>query len=287
VRRPVAVSIVTFILALAGKLMMKDRLTREAASGFARRGEYMGLSLVGRTLGSIGIGNIGTELFRLTKPFDMRLIAHDPYADKTLAAELGVELVGLEEAFRRSDFVSVSCPLTPQTRHLVNAKRLALMKPTAYLINTARGPIVDQNALTRRSRNGGSPARDSMSWRKNHLTPTIRSSSSTMSSWHPTPSAGRTSALPVTGPPMSAPFSMSATAARRASLSTATCSKRPLGEIACSISGSALRRRPRKGTCSGCCRACSCRPGHNRSMKFSGFARHAVIIEPASAQNVY
>jgi phosphoglycerate dehydrogenase-like enzyme len=149
VRRPVAVSIVTFILALSGKLIMKDRLTREAASGFARRGEYMGLSLVGRTLGSIGIGNIGTELFRLTKPFDMRLIAHDPYADKTLAAGLGVELVGLEEVFRRSDFVSVSCPLTPQTRHLVNAKRLALMKPTAYLINTARGPIVDQNALTK------------------------------------------------------------------------------------------------------------------------------------------
>jgi D-3-phosphoglycerate dehydrogenase len=57
--------------------------------------------------------------------------------------------VGLEEAFRRADVLSVSCPLTPETRHLVNAERLALMKPTAYLINTARGPIVDQKALTR------------------------------------------------------------------------------------------------------------------------------------------
>jgi phosphoglycerate dehydrogenase-like enzyme len=149
VRRPVAVSIVTFILALSGKLMAKDRLTREAAAGFAKRGDHMGLGLVGRTLGSIGIGNIGAELFRLIKPFEMRLIAHDPYADAKLAAELGVELVGLEEVFQRSDFVSVSCPLTPETRHLVNADRLALMKPTAYLINTSRGPIVDQKALTK------------------------------------------------------------------------------------------------------------------------------------------
>ena len=149
VRRPVAVSIVTFILALSGKLMAKDRLTRQAAAGFAKRGDHMGLGLVGRTLGSIGIGNIGAELFRLIKPFEMRLIAHDPYADAKLAAELGVELVGLEEVFQRSDFVSVSCPLTPETRHLVNADRLALMKPTAYLINTSRGPIVDQKALTK------------------------------------------------------------------------------------------------------------------------------------------
>jgi phosphoglycerate dehydrogenase-like enzyme len=149
VRRPVAVSIVTFILALSGKLMEKDRLTREAAGGFAKRGAYMGMGLVERTLGSIGIGNIGAELFRLIRPFDMKLIAHDPYADPKLAAELGVELVSLEDVFRRSDFVSVSCPLTPETRHLVSADRLALMKPTAYFINTARGAIVDQKALTR------------------------------------------------------------------------------------------------------------------------------------------
>jgi phosphoglycerate dehydrogenase-like enzyme len=109
----------------------------------------MGVGLVGRTLGSIGIGNIGAEVFRLARPFDMTFIAHDPFADPAVAAELGVELVGLEEAFRRADVLSVSCPLTAETRHLVNAERLALMKPTAFLINTARGPIVDQKALTR------------------------------------------------------------------------------------------------------------------------------------------
>jgi D-3-phosphoglycerate dehydrogenase len=148
VRRPVAVSIVTLMLALTGKLMVKDRLTREAASGFARRGEHMGVGLVGRTLGSLGIGNIGAELFRLVKPFDMRFIAHDPAADATVAAELGIELVGLEDVFRQADVVTVNCPLSPATHHLVNAERLSLMKPSAYLINTARGPIVDQAALT-------------------------------------------------------------------------------------------------------------------------------------------
>jgi D-3-phosphoglycerate dehydrogenase len=148
VRRPVAVSIITLMLALTGKLMAKDRLTREAAAGFAKRSDHMGVGLVGRTLGSLGIGNIGAELFRMAKPFEMKFIAHDPFADKKVAAELGIELVGLEDVFRRADVLSVSVPLAPETHHLVNAARLALMKPTAYLINTARGPIVDQKALT-------------------------------------------------------------------------------------------------------------------------------------------
>jgi phosphoglycerate dehydrogenase-like enzyme len=149
VRRPVAVSIITLMLALTGKLMIKDRLTREAQAGFAKRSDHMGVGLVGRTLGSVGIGNIGAEMFRMAKPFDMKFIAHDPFADRKVAAELGIELVSLEDVFRKSDIVSVSCPLSPETHHLVNAERLALMKPTAYFINTARGPIVDQKALTK------------------------------------------------------------------------------------------------------------------------------------------
>ena len=148
VRRPVAVSIITFILALTGKMMVKDKLARMGAPGFAARGEHMGVGLVGRTLGSLGVGNIGAEMFRLAKPFDMRFIAHDPYADKAVAAELNIELVPLEDLFRRSDILCVNCPLTPDTHHIVNAERLALMKPTAFFINTARGPIVDQKALT-------------------------------------------------------------------------------------------------------------------------------------------
>lgn len=149
VRRPVAVSVITFMLALTGKLLTKDALTRKGPDGFNKRSEYMGVGLVGRTLGSLGIGNIGSEVFRMAKPFDMKFIAHDPFADRKVAAELGIELVGLEDLFSRADVLSVSCPLTPETHHIVNAERLALMKSTAYLINTARGPIVDQTALTK------------------------------------------------------------------------------------------------------------------------------------------
>ncbi|MCB1432411.1 MAG: dehydrogenase [Alphaproteobacteria bacterium] len=149
VRRPVAVSIMTFMLALTGKMMVKDRLARMGQPGFAARGDHMGVGLVGKTFGSLGVGNIGAEAFRLAKPFDMNFIAHDPFADKAVCAELGIELVPIEELFRRSDILSVSCPLTDDTHHIVNAERLALMKPTAYIINTARGPIVDQKALTK------------------------------------------------------------------------------------------------------------------------------------------
>ena len=149
VRRPVAVSVMTFMLALTGKLLVKDKLTREGPAGWAKRNDHMGVGLVGRTLGSLGIGNIGAEVFRMAKPFDMKFIAHDPYANKKVAKELGIRLVSLEELFLESDILSVSCPLTEETHHVVNAERLALMKPTAYLINTARGPVVDQAALTK------------------------------------------------------------------------------------------------------------------------------------------
>ena len=149
VRRPVAVSIITLMLALTGKLAIKEKLTRAGAAGFAQRGEHMGVGLVGRTFGSLGAGNIGAEAFRMAKPFDMTFIAHDPFANAKAMAELGVELVGIEELFRRSDILSVSCPLSDATRHIVSAELLALMKPTSYLINTSRGPVVDQKALTK------------------------------------------------------------------------------------------------------------------------------------------
>ncbi len=149
VRRPVAVSIIALMLALTGKLLIKDKLTRSGPEAFNKRVDHMGVGLVGRTLGSIGIGNIGAEMFRMAKPFDMKFIAHDPFADKAVAAELGIELVSLEDVFRRADVLCVNCPLSKETTGLVNAERLALMKPTAFLINTARGPIVDQKALTK------------------------------------------------------------------------------------------------------------------------------------------
>lgn len=147
VRRPVAVAILTYILALSGRLLIKDKLTRGGPEGWAVRGAHMGQGLVGATLGSVGIGNIGAEMFRLAAPFDMMFIAHDPFADLDVARSLGVGLVDLDEVFARSDFVTLNCPLTDQTQGLVDARRLGLMKPTAFVINTARGPIVDEPAL--------------------------------------------------------------------------------------------------------------------------------------------
>ena len=111
----------------------------------------------------------------MLQPFQMKFIAHDPYVDRKLAADLGVELVTLEEVFRRADIVSINCPLSRETHHLVNAERLVLMKPTAYFINTARGPIVDQKALTEVLRRIASPAPGSTCWSKSRRIRTIRS----------------------------------------------------------------------------------------------------------------
>lgn len=147
VRRPVAVSVITLILALTSRLMVKDRIAREGPPGWARKAQYNGTGLVGRTLGSLGMGNIGAEVFKLAQPFDMRFIAHDPYADSRIAAALGVTLVSLEDLFRESDVLSVSCPLSETTRGIVDAPMLELMKPSAFLINTSRGGVVDQAAL--------------------------------------------------------------------------------------------------------------------------------------------
>src|SRR3712207_2393410 len=107
----------------------------------------MGLGLTGKTLGVIGAGNIGREVFRLAAPFEMRHLAYDPWLPAEQGAAVGAELVDLDTLLRESDFVSVNCNLSPETHHLIDADRLALMKPTAYLVNTARGPIVDQRAL--------------------------------------------------------------------------------------------------------------------------------------------
>ena len=148
VRRPVAVAIIALILAVTGKLLLKDQLTREGPPGFARKGAHMGVGLVGKTLGSVGIGNIGAEMFRLAAPFDMHFIACDPYADPAVAAELGVKLVDLDTLCREADILAVNCPLSEETRHIVDACCIAAMKPSAYLVNTSRGGTVDQTALT-------------------------------------------------------------------------------------------------------------------------------------------
>jgi phosphoglycerate dehydrogenase-like enzyme len=147
VRRPVASGVMAFVLALAHRIVERDRGMR---SGWWERHELPGVGLRGRTLGVIGLGNIGRELCMLAAPFELTLLAADPYASET---PVGVELVRLEELLARSDFVVCLCPLTDETRGLIGARELALLKPTAFLVNVARGPIVDQGALTDALRN--------------------------------------------------------------------------------------------------------------------------------------
>jgi D-3-phosphoglycerate dehydrogenase/(S)-sulfolactate dehydrogenase len=108
---------------------------------------YEGMDLDGKTLGVVGLGTIGKEVAKRAKAFGMRLLAFDPVQDPAFAAAQGIAYVPLEDLLRESDFVTIHCFLNAATRHLFNAERLALMKPTAYLINTARGGIVDAAAL--------------------------------------------------------------------------------------------------------------------------------------------
>lgn len=147
VRRPMATTQLCLILALAHNLMAKDRIARTGSLGWPARLDWHGMGLVGRTVGSVGVGNIGAEMFRLLRAFDVRMIAHDPYADPARLAELGVEAVSLEAVFAQSDVVTFNCPLNPETRGIGSAAMIARMKPTAYLVNTSRGPVVDQQAL--------------------------------------------------------------------------------------------------------------------------------------------
>jgi phosphoglycerate dehydrogenase-like enzyme len=148
VKRPVAEAILTLIFALSKNLPEQDRTVRAGRW----RGELsrLGVTLAGKTLGSIGCGNIARELFRLASSLGFgRFLAFDPYVTADAARTAGVDLVPLDQLLRESDYVTVNTLLNESTRGLIGEAQLRLMKPAAYFINTARGPIVDQNALTR------------------------------------------------------------------------------------------------------------------------------------------
>ena len=149
VRRPVAEGILAFMFALAKRLDALDRLCR---AGRWREGMPRIWNVEGKTLGSIGAGNIAREMFRLARALELgRLLACDPFVSGGIE---GVEFVDLETLLRSSDFVAINCPLTDQTRGLIGARELSLMKPAAFLINTARGPIVRHDALVEALRAG-------------------------------------------------------------------------------------------------------------------------------------
>jgi D-3-phosphoglycerate dehydrogenase len=144
--RPMAESIVLFVLALSHNLIWKDRLVR--AGRWAESTRPLGRGPRERIVGTVGLGNIAREAVRLLRPFGTaRFLAYDPFVSKQKAEDLGVALTSLDELMHESDYVLIHCPLTSATRGLIGAREIAAMRPTAYLINTARGPIVDQAAL--------------------------------------------------------------------------------------------------------------------------------------------
>jgi D-3-phosphoglycerate dehydrogenase / 2-oxoglutarate reductase len=145
-----------------GLLLALVRRIPEAAAAM-RQGEwdrkrFEGTELRGKTIGVVGLGRIGGHVAQLARAFGMHVVAHDPYLLPERAAELQVKLLSLDDLLRAADVVTLHVALTDETRHLINAERLRLMKPTAVLINTARGELVDDAALAaavREKRIGG------------------------------------------------------------------------------------------------------------------------------------
>lgn len=111
------------------------------------RAELQGHDLRGKRLGLVDCAAIGAELINIAKPLGLSFAVSDPALHRNAAAALGADLLPLDDLLKTSDFVSLHCPLSAETHHLINGMRLALMKPTAFLINTARGGVVDQHAL--------------------------------------------------------------------------------------------------------------------------------------------
>ena len=103
--------------------------------------------VAGRTLGIVGFGNIGRAVARKFSPWDLRIVASDPYVEPERAARMSVELVRLETLLGMSDLISLHCPLLPETRHLIDSRALDRVKPGAILVNTARGAVLDTSAL--------------------------------------------------------------------------------------------------------------------------------------------
>jgi phosphoglycerate dehydrogenase-like enzyme len=146
--RPVAESIVLFVLALSHNLVLKDRLVRRGK--WTESTKQLGTEPRERIIGTIGLGNIAKEAIHLLRPFGpAQFLAFDPYVSSGQAEQLGVDKTSLDELLRKSDYVLVNCALTPETRGLIGELELRKMKPTAVIINTARGPIVEQGSLIR------------------------------------------------------------------------------------------------------------------------------------------
>jgi len=151
----VAEHAIALMFALAHRLVESDQFMRDGKfHGWAPM-MFLGNDLVGKTLGLVGLGRIGADVAqRMADGFKMKLVYYDVKRNEEMEKQLKLEYKDLDSLLKESDFVSIHVPMTPETKHLINADKLKLMKKSAYLINTARGPIVDEAALVEALKGG-------------------------------------------------------------------------------------------------------------------------------------
>ena len=135
------------MLATARNVVVGDRFARSAEFTHYDPSLWIGYEVSGSTLGIVGLGRIGRQVARRARAFDMKVLYHNRHRDEVAERELGVTYVGFDDLLRQSDFVSLNCPLTPETTNLIGTRELGLMKPTGILLNIARGPVIDHDAL--------------------------------------------------------------------------------------------------------------------------------------------
>ena len=143
----------TFALLLTLSRKVYDSVEAVKKEGFSIKG-FRGFDLAGKTLGIIGMGNIGQHVARIAQGFEMKIVVVDIKQDKKLAKKLGFKYLTLEELLKNADIVTLHVPYNEHTHHLINASNIMLMKKSAYLINTARGGIIETNALVKALDNG-------------------------------------------------------------------------------------------------------------------------------------
>jgi D-3-phosphoglycerate dehydrogenase / 2-oxoglutarate reductase len=150
-----AVSVAEHTLALMLSMARSvPQASSSTKSGKWEKKKFLGNELRGKTLGIVGLGSIGREVVKRARPFEMRIIGHDPYISSQSARDLGIELVSLPDLYRQSDYITLHVALTPETDHMLNADAFAQMKDGVRIVNCARGELVDTAALELAISNG-------------------------------------------------------------------------------------------------------------------------------------
>jgi D-3-phosphoglycerate dehydrogenase len=132
------------MLSAARKIAIADKSVKD---GNWDKKRFMGVELRGKTLGVVGMGRIGSQVVKRCKAFEMDVIVYDPYLPKEVAKQMGVKLAEIEKVFKEADFITIHVPLTPETKHIISDSELEMMKDDAFIINCARGGIIDEDAL--------------------------------------------------------------------------------------------------------------------------------------------